>query len=100
MKNAMFVEEYNLDNQSLAANSTDIFEVPVPVIERYARGSFETSVYNATSSGSGSSFCTVYQQLVSGNNVRVAIRNNSASAARIKINVRMTYILGEFIAQR
>ena len=100
MKNAMFVEEYNLDNRSLPANSTDIFEVPVPVIDGYARGSFETSVYNATSGGSGSSFCTVYQQLISGDNVRVAVRNNSASTARIRINIRMTYILGEFIAQR
>lgn len=97
----MFVEEYTLDNQTLPASTTDIFEVPVPVIRGYARGSFETSVYNATSSGSGSSLCTVYQQLISGDNVRVAVRNlSAASAARINITVRMMYILGEFIAQR
>ena len=100
MKNAMFVEECVLDNQSLSANATDIFEVPVPVVEGYSRGSFETSVYNATSAGSGSSYCTIYQQLISGNYVRVAVRNNGSSAVKIRINVRMTYILNYLIAVR
>ena len=100
MKNAMFVEECVLDNQSLSANATDIFEVPVPVVEGYSRGSFETSVYNATSAGSGSSYCTIYQQLISGNYVRVAVRNNGSSAVKIRINVRMTYILNDLIAVR
>lgn len=100
MKNAMFVEDNNLDNKSLASNSTDIFDVPAPVIEGYSRGSFETSIYNATSAGSGSSFCTIYQQMISGNYVRVAVRNNGSSSAKIRINVRMTYILNDFIAAR
>ena len=96
----MFTDEYNLDNRSLSGNSTDIFDVPVPVVEGYSRGPFETSVYNATSAGSGSSYCTIYQQLISGNYVRVAVRNNASSAVKIKITVRMTYILDAFIAQR
>ena len=100
MKNAMFTKEYSLDNRSLSANTTDIFDVPVPVVEGYSRGSFETSVYNATSAGSGSSYCTIYQQAISGNTVRVAVRNNASSAVKIKTTVRMTYILNELIAQR
>lgn len=100
MKNAIFVEEYNLDNQSLAANSTDIFDVQVPAIDGYSRGAFNVSVYNATSGGTGSSNCTIYQQVISGDTVRVAIRNNGSSTVKIRVNVRMEYINTNLVAPR
>ena len=100
MKNAIFIEDYNLDNQSLAANSTDIFVVQVPIIDGYSRGMFNTSVYNATSGGAGSSNCTIYQQLISGDTVRVAVKNNGSSSVKIRVNVHMEYINNNLVASR
>lgn len=94
---SIFVKDYQLDNQNLSAKSTEIFEVQVPVIDGFSRGMFNCSVYNATSSGANSSFCTIYQQLISGNTVRVAVRNNGSSSAKIRINVRMEYINNKLI---
>lgn len=99
LNRAIFVKQYELDNQTLAGNTTEYFNVSVPVITNYNRGSFEVSLQNATADGTGSSYCVVYQQILSSNDVRVAIRNNSSSNVKICINVRMQYISDFLVAQ-
>lgn len=97
---AIYVAEYTLDNKSLAANTTEFFDVTVPVIDGYSRLNYEVSIFNATSNGANSSFCTLYQSVISGGVVRCGIRNNASVNAKIRITVRMSYVKNELVKVR
>lgn len=97
---AIYVAEYNLDNKSLAANTTEFFDVTVPVIDGYSRLNYGVSIFNATSNGANSSFCTLYQSVISGGVVRCGIRNNASVNAKIRITVRMSYVKDELVKVR
>lgn len=86
------VERRWQDNLSVAASN--VVSVTLDVSRSDGRrplGILGHKIENAGSSGSGSSFCAAYWLYPDGTDVRAQIRNYSASAARIKLNVWVLY---------
>lgn len=94
MSSLCFVENYTSPDVTVPGNGYNDVYVPVSVIDGYNRIIWHENISNSPNGGVNESRCSIYRTEISTgeDNMRVHIRNDAASNAKVRVMIRMLYI--------
>lgn len=94
MSSLCFVENYTSPDVTVPENGYNDVYVPVPVIDGYNRAIWHENISNSPNGGVNESRCSIYRtEMPTGeDNMRVHIRNDANSNAKVRVTIRMLYL--------